>query len=170
MDKQIFIHNTGRAALLLLLMLLTTAQTAWAQSDEKQMCVIVHETEQTTAFALEARPVVSFTETDVKLECNDITVLYPLDHYLKLTIGESETTTTGIEPTVNGQSARFNITESTITVTGCSSLSVYTVDGKIIAAESAATDDVITLNISQLRTGTYVAVFGNQSFKFNKKK
>ena len=158
----------ARTAMMLLVMMLTTA-TAWSQSDEKQMCVIVHETEQTTAFALEARPVVSFTATDVKLVCNDITVLYPLDRYLKMTIGESDTTT-GIEPTVNGQSSMFNITESTITVTGCSSLTIYTVDGKIIATESAATDDVITLNISQLRTGTYVAVFGNQSFKFNKKK
>lgn len=146
--------------------MLLTVQTAWAQSAEKKQCVVIHETGQTTAFALETHPVVSFTDTDVKLKSNDITVLYSLDRYLKMTIEET-TPSTDIK-TVADQS--FEIIGSSIIATGCQSLSLYAVDGRCLAYGQPAADGVITLNISQLRAGTYIAVSGNQSFKFQKAK
>ena len=152
-----------RAAILLLTAVLTVA-TAWAQTGEAKMCVVIHETERTTAFDLESRPVVSFTETDVKLECNDITVLYSLDNYLKLTIEES-----GI---ANGMKKladeTFRINGSSITATGCNNLSIYAVDGRCLVTGRASADGVVNLNIGQLRAGTYIAVFGNKSFKIYK--
>lgn len=163
-------QNIQRAAATLLVMLLTTTTiTAWAQSDEKKMCVVIHETERTTAFALEDRPVVSFTETDVKLACNDITVLYALDHYLKMTIEEKDIATS-VNSTFNGESSMFNITGSTIMATGCKNLAVYAVDGKALASTKADAYGIATLDISQLRVGAYIVVFGNQSFKIYKAK
>ena len=129
--------------------------------DEKQMCVIIHETQRTTAFALEDRPVVSFTETDVKLECKDVTVLYSLDNYLKMTIEE-----TSVPTEVKALADEsFRISGSNIIATGCTSLSLYTVDGKCLATGRAAADGIITLPVGQFQAGTYIVVFGNQSFK-----
>ncbi len=151
----------------LLTMLLTTA-TAWAQPEERQLCVVIHEAASTTAFALETRPVVSFADSDVKLECNDVTILYPLDNYLKMTIEES-TLPTDVKTVADDQSSWFNVTSSNITATGCASLSIYAVDGKCLATERADADGVVTLNISQLRAGTYIAVAETKTFKFNKR-
>lgn len=152
--------------MLALTLTLFTSGAVWSQTADKQMCVVIHEVERTTAFALESRPIVSFTESDVKLECNDISVLYSLDHYLKMTIEEVDIAT----ELKNLAEGSFRITGSTIIGTGCESLSLYTIDGKFIASSRADSDGVVTLNISQLPTGTYVSTFGNKSFKIYKRK
>ena len=153
-----------RVAMALLLAALMNS-AGWAETEGRQLCVVIHEAACTTAFALEARPVVSFTETDVKLECNDVTVLYALDNYLKMTI--EETTLPTSVKTVADDS--FRITGSNVIATGCASLSIYAVDGKCLATERADADGVVTLNISQLRAGTYIAVTEDKTFKFIKR-
>ena len=158
-------RGRGVTTLLMLLLMLTTT-SAYAQGENKQMCVVIHETERTTAFALEARPVVSFTDNDVKLECNDVTVLYSLDSYLKMTIEEAGTTVD--VKTLADET--FRITASNIIATGCKNLSLFALDGKCLATGRADADRGATIDISQLRAGTYIVVFGNQSFKIHKAK
>lgn len=157
-----------RAVAVLTLAVLSATPTTWAQTEKKQMCVVIHETDRTTAFALETRPVVSFTETDVKLECNDIIVLYSLDRYLKMTIGEG-TPATGIKTTDDEPSTMFTVTGSTITAKGCTSLALYTVDGKQLASTKADADGTATLSISQLTAGIYIININDKSFKIIKR-
>lgn len=133
---------------------------------EKKMCVVIHEAQRTTAFDLEARPIVSFTDTDVKLVCGDMTVLYPLDNYLKMTIEEVDVATD--MKTLSTEA--FKITGSVITAQGCESMSLYGLDGQCLAQGKANAEGVATLSISQLPAGTYIVVIGNQSFKINKRR
>lgn len=133
---------------------------------EKKMCVIIHEAQRTTAFDLEARPIVSFTDSDVKLVCGDMTVLYPLDNYLKLTIEEVDVATDVKELSTEA----FKITGSVITAQGNENLLLYSIDGICLLQGKANAEGVATLSISQLPAGTYIVVIGKQSFKINKKK
>lgn len=139
---------------------------ASGDAGEKKMCVVIHEGQHTTAFDLEQRPVVSFTDTDVKLLCGEMTVLYPLDNHPKLTIEEVDVATD--VKTLSIES--FKMTGSVITAQGCESLSLYGIDGKCLVQGKANAEGVVTLSIAQLPAGTYIVVIGNQSFKINKRK
>ncbi len=156
--------------------LLTSATVTAANSEyvskasedvgEKKMCVVIHEAQRTTAFDLEARPIVSFTDTDVKLVCGDMTVLYPLDNYLKMTIEEVDVAT----DMKSLSTEAFKITGSVITAQGHENLSLYGIDGKCLLQGKANAEGVATLSISQLPAGTYIVVIGKQSFKINRQR
>jgi len=133
---------------------------------EKKMCVIIHEAQRTTAFDLEARPIVSFTDSDVKLVCADMTVLYPLDNYLKMTIEEVDEATDIKALSTDA----FKITDSVITARGNENLLLYSIDGKCLLQGKANAEGLATFSISQLPAGTYIVVIGKQSFKINKKR
>jgi hypothetical protein len=154
-----------RAALVLLIALFTVT-ASWA-SEEKTMCVVIHEVHGTTAFALEARPIVSFLDNDVQLQCGELTVLYPLDQYLKLTIEESAVPT-DIQGRPGNES--FTISGSAVTARGVSRLVLYSVDGKRIATAKPGDDGAVTLSTAQLRAGVYVLSCGTKSFKISIKK
>lgn len=132
---------------------------------EKKACVVIHETQGQTAFALEQRPVVSFTETDVKMVCGDTEVLYPLTNGLKLTIEDTDIETSVMDVT----DTPFTITSSDITVRGCKSLSLYTLDGKVLVAGKADLDGMATISISKFTRGTYIIKTDNKAFKIIKK-
>ncbi len=134
---------------------------AWA---EKGLCVVIHEAQGTTAFDLSTRPVVSFTDDDVKIESGDVTVLYPLDKYLKLTIEEHDVAVGMKAVATEG----FRITDTEIVATGGGSLALYAVDGKRIATAKAA-DGTAHLSIAALPAGVYIVVTNNQTFKISKK-
>jgi hypothetical protein len=142
------------------------ASRASEDAGEKKMCVVIHEAQRSTSFDLEDRPIVSFTDTDVKLECAGMTVLYPLDNYLKMTIEEVDVATD--MKTISTEA--FKITGSVITAQGCESLSLYGIDGQCLLKGKANAEGVATLSISQLPAGTYIVVLGNQSFKINKRR
>ena len=148
-----------RAAVVLLLTLFSASSALAA--GENTMCVVIHETEGTTAFALDARPIISFQDADVQLQCGELTVLYPLDKYLKLTIEESSLT--GMKEPRRLES--FRVSGSSITASGVGQLALYTSDGKCVATAKADADGVATLSTANLRTGVYVVGYGNKSFK-----
>ena len=133
---------------------------------ETKMCVVIHEAHDvTTAFDLEEKPVVSFTDTDVQLVCGTVTVLYPLDNYLKMTIEE-----VGIETDVKSLfDEAFKITGNAISAKGCSQLSLFSVDGKCLLSEKPDAEGTCTLSTSTLHAGVYIVVVGNKSFKIYKK-
>lgn len=133
---------------------------------EKKLCVVIHETQGQTAFDLEHRPVVSFTETDVKMVCHDMTVLYPLTESLKITIEEADPKT-AIDEVTNG--GAFTITKASITAHGCDSMSIYTPDGKTLATGTANATGMVTLPIGELPSGVYVVKANNKVFKIYKK-
>lgn len=132
---------------------------------EKVLCVVIYDTEGRTAFSLQQRPVVSFTETDVKLSCNQTEVLYSLDNYLKLTIEETDTETT-IEKVGHDN---FIINSKEISAHGVESMALYTIDGKLITSGKADNEGKITIPVSQLKSGIYIVNTSNKSFKFIKK-
>ena len=132
---------------------------------EKKACVVIHETQGQTAFALEQRPVVSFTETDVKMVCGDTEVLCPLTNSLKMTIEEIEEETS-IDEVSNSS---FTITGTDIIVRGCERVSLYTIDGKVLAAGKADSDGIITISISQFSIGTYIIKTDIKTFKIIKR-
>ena len=155
---------------MLLTVLALTAQPLWAAST-KTTCVVIHETEGTTAFALEDRPVVSFAGTDVQLQCGETTVHYPLAHYLKMTIEEAETTT--VLPSVSGHAAStFIVGSDAITVAGPAgtdaTLALYAADGKCLASAKPHADGTATLSTRRLTKGVYIVSFGDKSFKINR--
>lgn len=134
---------------------------AWA---EKNLCVVIHETDGATAFDLSTRPIVSFTSDDVKLESGDVTVLYPLDKYLKLTLEEHDVAV-GMKALAQ---EGFRVTCSEIVATGGGSLALYAVDGKCIATAKAANGSA-RLSTAALPAGVYIVVTNNQTFKISKK-
>ncbi len=167
MNMKVFVKRTALAAMLVVLApACVFASGASDDVAEKKMCVVIHEVNNaTTAFDLAEKPVVSFDDTDVKLECGTVTVLYSLEKYLKMTI-EEVSVETGMESLFDES---FKITDSEITAQGCNGLSLYSVDGKCLATGRADANGVVTLSTSTLRSGIYVVVFGNKSFKIYKK-
>lgn len=154
-----------RAALALLLAAFSALLSHAA--DNKTLCVVVHEELSSTAFALETRPIVSFLDADVKLECGDVAVLYPLDNYLKITIEEASLPV-GIHDTPHDTS--FSVSDHAVTAYGVSRLAIYTVDGKCVAKAEADADGVVSLSTDRLRKGVYVVSCDNKSFKISNNK
>lgn len=132
---------------------------------EKKLCVVVHEAQGQTAFDMEQRPAVSFVGTDVKMVCGDMEVLYPLTGSLKITIEEAELETAVSEV----MSSSFTISQSAIAMRGCESLSLYTLDGKMLATGKADSQGVATIAIDHLSNGIYIVKTGNKAFKIIKK-
>lgn len=145
---------------------LFTSMTALSSHAEKKTCVVVHEPKGQTTFDLEKSPVVSFTETGVKMVCGDMEVLYPLSESLKITIEEVYTETM-VEEVKNNES--FIVTQTEITAKGCDILSLYTPDGKTIASGIANPEGIVTLSIERLPKGVYIIITGNKAFKIHKR-
>lgn len=134
---------------------------------EKKLCVVIYEKQgQTAAFDLEQRPSVSFCGNDVRLVCCNTDVLYPLENYLKMTIQEADTETLAEKTMAD---ASFSVSENEITAHGCDSMSLYTVDGKLITTAQADENGTATLATSQLGKGVYLVKTGNNAFKITKK-
>ena len=146
------------------IVILTCMMGLQALSEIKH-CIVIHEAQGQTAFNLEQKPVVSFTETDVKMVCGDTEVLYPLTNGLKLTIEDTDIETSVMDVT----DTPFTITSSDITVRGCKSLSLYTLDGKVLVAGKADLDGMATISISKFTRGTYIIKTDNKAFKIIKK-
>lgn len=159
MSSKRFICNAARAFLLLVLMLVTDV----ARADENYMCVVIYETKGTTAFNLAEKPIVTFVGEDVQLVSGEVTVLYSLDGYLKMTIEEKAT---DIQPTTNNT---FRITDSQVTVNGCKQLALYTLDGKCLQTAKANASGVATLSIASLNKGVYLVTTESKTFKISKK-
>lgn len=145
---------------------LFTGMIALSSHAEKKTCVVVHELKGRTTFDLEQRPVVSFTETDVKMVCGDMEVLYPLSESLKITI-EEVYTETPVEEVRNIES--FTITQTEISARGCEILSLYTPDGKTLASGIANPEGIAILSIERLPKGVYIIITGNKAFKIYKR-
>lgn len=132
---------------------------------ERKLCVVIYETKGQTAFDLAQKPVVSFTDNDVKLVCGELEVLYPLDDYLKMTIEEAELATTVDKPF----DSAFTISNEKISASGCESMVLFTPDGKTLASAKASSDGVVSIAIGQLRKGVYVVKTDKNVFKITKK-
>ena len=158
MSSKRFICNAARAFFLLVLMLVTDV----ARADEKCMCVVVYETKGTTAFNLAEKPIVTFVGEDVQLVSGEVTVLYSLDGYLKMTIEEKAT---DIQPTTNNT---FRITDSQVTAYGCKQLALYTPDGKCLQTVKANAGGVATLFTATLNKGVYLVTTESKTFKISK--
>jgi len=154
-----------------LLFAMVVTLTAKAENAEQTMCVVIYESHQTTAFDIGAKPVVAFAGDDVKLTCGELTVLYPLDNYLKMTI---EKATPTVDPAsdisdTGKPGMTFRMTDKDITAYGCSRLALYSIDGKCLSEGTAYSNGTMTLSTSQLSAGVYIIVTNNHSFKINKK-
>ena len=158
MSSKRFICNAARAFLLLVLMLVTDV----ARADENCMCVVIYETKGTTAFNLAEKPIVTFVGEDVQLVSGEVTVLYSLDGYLKMTIEEKAT---DIQPTMNNT---FRITDSQVTAYGCKQLALYTPDGKCLQTVKANAGGVATLSTATLNKGVYLVTTESKTFKISK--
>lgn len=154
------IYTMRRKLLLLLACLMGLTGLA-----AKRLCVVVHETQGQTAFDMQQRPVVSFTDTDVRLVCAGVEVLYPLTNYLKLTIEEADPETS-VDKVPD---ASFTITNYEVTARGCENLTLYTIDGKTLGNAKADEHGVASIPIGQLHKGVYVVKTNNNTFKISKR-
>lgn len=136
-----------------------------ASHAEKKLCVVIHDAQGQTAFDLTQKPVVSFTETDVKMVCGETELLYPLASHLKMTIEEVDLPTA----VDDAMSDSFTITASELVARGCESLSLYTLDGKTLATAKADAEGVAVISISQLGRGVYIVQTDRKVFKITKK-
>lgn len=132
---------------------------------ERQMCVVISDAQGRTTFRMAERPVVSFTDADVKMVCGNTEVLFPLTEDLRLTIEETDVETL-IEQATDGT---FTLTPYAITAQGCDGLSLYSTDGKLLATTTASADGTASLSLRQWPRGTYIVKTGNKAFKIAKK-
>ncbi len=133
---------------------------------EKVVSVIVHEKDGTTAFALEKKPKISFTQDGIKLTTIDTEIVYSIQEYLKITMEESDSSQDGVIP-ITGEK-QFFITRESISSIGLKANSIiylYTIDGKRIRMVRTDENGKFDISLRGLPKGVYVLSSESKSIK-----
>lgn len=123
-------------------------------------------------YLLEDHPKIFMTSADLVLKTINTEVLYPMSDYVKFTFGTEEINDTQIEHLLTENKAIIKITSQIVSISNLmpnESLSVYTVDGKMVERTNASTDGQTTFSIADYANGIYIIKTHDKSFKFVKK-
>ena len=123
-------------------------------------------------YLLEEHPKILMTSTDLVLKTISTEVFYPLSDYVKFTFGTKDINGTQIEHLLTENKAIIKITSQTVSINNLlpnESVSVYTVDGKMVDYINANADGQTSFSIADYTNGIYVIKTHDKSFKFVKK-
>lgn len=124
---------------------------------------------ESVEYKFEADPRVTFDAEDMVISTGDATVRHAIADLEKLTF----TKTVGLDKVeASNVGISVAVTASYVSVKGLESgarLSVYALDGRFMADAVADASGAVTVNITNLSAGIYVAASDAHSFKFVKK-
>lgn len=119
-------------------------------------------------YSLDEQPKTTFTTEDLVITTNDATINYPLSNIQRYTyesgsLGINDIKTQGIAISHHGED---------IIVTGLpigKSISIYSIDGKLLLSRQSDGSNRQTLSLSALPTGVYIIKAETINYKFMKR-
>ena len=138
-------------------------------ADETMYLIVWTKDSKQAGYALNKRPVLKFTEGEMKISGEGIDVIYALDNFARYTYSYQEPTavkdilTGEMKAKFDGESLFFPSLKANSTV------SVYTLNGVEIFTKTIHEDGEYTLALSALRVGTYLVNVNGLKYKIMKK-
>ena len=140
----------------------------WAQTD--QQCVVVEtKAGQRMDYLLSEQPRIVHNDATVTLTTTNATVEFQTSEVAKVYVSTSIVTTL---KDVKNNSDKVRISDDMVSLAGYSpseKVSLYTIDGKLLAQYAADGQGRLVISLSQLRAGIYIIKTKQQSVKFTKK-
>lgn len=158
-----------RFTMLILAVLISTTK-AWADDAQANLYLIVWtKSGQQVGYALDKRPVLTFTDTEMKIKGEGFDVVYALENFLRYTYNDHEPTaikdirTDKVMGKFEGESLVFPSLKANSTI------SVYTPNGVQIFKKTVHEDGEYAFPLSALKAGTYLVNVNGQTYKIMKR-
>ena len=147
-----------------------SALTGFCKTPHSNVMTVVNGNSETNFFIVE-KPVISLTADAVKVNFNEgHEIQFPLSEF-KHVYYQTADTPTGITDVSGKQANLFTLTRTAVQAVGLeagSAVTVYTLDGRQVAAAQADASGSVTVSIESLSAGVYVLQSSASTFKFVK--
>lgn len=140
--------------------------SGWAEEQVSTLDVWTKNGEKITYY-LSEHPVATYSDNDLVLKTDKLTVSYPLTELHKFTFG-SEATSVETTPLTDGQ---MQMQKGTLCLAGFHAgekVSIYNIGGQNVMNATISSDGTATLFIESLATGVYVVKAGSITHKIIK--
>lgn len=141
-----------------------------AMADEPKSRLVVWAKDGTkTYFDLAENPKTTFKDNDLVITCESMTISYPLDQVLRYTY---ELSTTGIENISQEKTIRIRQHDDALTLENLKPgtvVSLYTVDGKQVSAQTTGSNRLVTISLSGHPAGVYIVKANDVTYKMMKR-
>ena len=147
-----------------------SALTGFCETPYSNVMTVVNGNSETNFFIVE-KPVISLTADAVKVNFNEgHEIQFPLSEF-KYVYYQTADTPSGITDVSGKQANLFTLTRTAVQAVGLeagSAVTVYTLDGRQVAAAQADASGSVTVSIESLSAGVYVLQSSASTFKFVK--
>ena len=141
-----------------------------AMADEPKSRLVVWAKDGTkTYFDLAENPKTTFNDNDLVITSESMSISYPLDQVLRYTY---ELSTTGIENISQEKAVRISRRSDALTLENLkpgTTVSLYTVDGKLVMAHAAGNSRSVTISLSDRPSGVYIVKANDVTCKMLKR-
>lgn len=148
-----------------------SALTGFCETPHSNVMTVVKNDNSETNFFIVEKPVISLTADAVKVNFNEgHEIQFPLSEF-KHVYYQTADTPSGITDVSGKQANLFTLTRTAVQAVGLeagSAVTVYTLDGRQVAAAQADASGSVTVSIESLSAGVYVLQSSASTFKFVK--
>ena len=154
-----------------LLLLLATTLTAHAA--DAQWCLVVESAGgETIAIAASQKPVIKTVADGYELRYGEQVTAFTWSELKKVTVRETEPTTTAVEEVKAVAEPSFRLAPGEIAISGAepgSLAQVFAVGGRMVLSARVGQDGSVSLSTTGLKAGIYIVKTNKSSFKIVKK-
>ena len=154
-----------------LLLLLATALTANA-ADAKWCLVVESAAGETIAIGADQKPVIKTVADGYELRYGEQVTAFTWSELKKVTVRETEPTTTAVEEVKAVAEPSFRLAPGEIAISGAepgSLAQVYALGGRQVLSARVGQDGSVSLSTTGLKAGIYIVKTNKSSFKIVKK-
>ena len=154
-----------------LLLLLATALTANA-ADAKWCLVVESAAGETIAIGADQKPVIKTVADGYELRYGEQVTAFTWSELKKVTVRETEPTTTTVEEVKAVAEPSFRLAPGEIAISGAepgSLAQVYALGGRQVLSARVGQDGSVSLSTTGLKAGIYIVKTNKSSFKIVKK-
>ena len=153
-----------------LLLLLATALTANAA--DAKWCLVVESAAGETAIGASQKPVIKTVADGYELRYGEQVTAFTWSELKKVTVRETEPTTTAVEEVKAVAEPSFRLAPGEIAISGAepgSLAQVYALGGRQVLSARVGQDGSVSLSTTGLKAGIYIVKTNKSSFKIVKK-
>lgn len=149
---------------LAIIICLVTSLPVLAQ--ENATLIITTKSNGSVTYAMNERPKVTFSSTDVVLTTSAVVVNYPLNDFVTITFGEDNSSTSIEEEQLVKPETVISCTSDKLAITKASAgsqVAIYTIDGKLVSMGTVDENGFAEFDLAT--RGIYIVRVGSISFK-----
>lgn len=154
-------------------LLLLLAVTLTAHAADAQWCLVVESAGgETIAIAASQKPVIKTVADGYELRYDEQVTAFTWSELKKVTVRETEPTTTAVEEVKAVAEPSFRLAPGEIAISGAepgSLAQVYAVGGRLALSARVGQNGSVSLSSTGLKAGTYIVKTNKSSFKIVKK-